>query len=47
MVETLQFIAERLLKINERGVWSDPPPTDSTRRALQDEQIFQTAKLIK
>jgi hypothetical protein len=42
-----QYIAEKILKINERGTWSDPPPTDAAQRALQDEQIFQTAKLVK
>ena len=47
LVWTLQYIARKLLKINERGVWSDPPPTDAAQRALQDEQIFQTARLIK
>lgn len=46
-IQTLQYIAEKLLKINERGVWSDPPPPDAARKSLQDEQIFQTAKLIK
>lgn len=35
------------MKINERKVWTDPPPADEARRAIQDEQIFQTAKLIK
>ncbi|KAF9466792.1 heme peroxidase [Collybia nuda] len=40
------FIAHRILKINEKKMWSDPPPTDPTALALQDEQIFQTAKLI-
>ncbi|KAG6916402.1 hypothetical protein DXG01_006982 [Tephrocybe rancida] len=40
------YIAERLLKINERKLWSDPPPTDPIKRALQDEQIFQTARLV-
>jgi hypothetical protein len=40
------YIADKLLKINERGLWSDPPPTDAEACALQDEQIFQTAKLI-
>jgi len=39
-----QFIAEKILKINERGRWQDPPPKDS---AIQDEEIFQTARLIK
>ena len=42
-----QYIAERILKINERKKWSDPPPTDEAKRALQDEEIFQTARLVK
>jgi linoleate 10R-lipoxygenase len=33
--------------LNERGNWQDPPPTDPERLANQDEQIFQTARLIK
>jgi len=41
-----QYIANKILKINERKRWSDPPPTDPTKRALQDEEIFQTAKLV-
>lgn len=42
-----QYIAEQILKINERGTWSDPPPTDPALRAKQDEEIFQTARLVK
>ncbi|PPQ85481.1 hypothetical protein CVT25_006638 [Psilocybe cyanescens] len=40
------YIAEKILKINERKRWSDPPPTDQARLALQDEEIFQTARLV-
>ncbi|KAF9553362.1 heme peroxidase [Agrocybe pediades] len=40
------YIAEKILKINERKRWSDPPPTDEAKRAQQDEEIFQTAKLV-
>ncbi|KJA20426.1 hypothetical protein HYPSUDRAFT_166972 [Hypholoma sublateritium FD-334 SS-4] len=40
------YIAEQILKINERGAWSDPPPTDPALRAKQDEEIFQTARLV-
>ncbi|RDB16366.1 Psi-producing oxygenase A [Hypsizygus marmoreus] len=40
------YIAQRLLKINEWKRWADPPPTDFTARSVQDEEIFQTAKLI-
>ena len=36
-----------LLKINERKRWTDPPPQDATARAAQDEEIFQTARLVK
>ncbi|KAL0959663.1 hypothetical protein HGRIS_011365 [Hohenbuehelia grisea] len=40
------YIAKKLLKINERRRWSDPPPSDPLARAQQDEEIFQTARLI-
>jgi len=40
------YIAEQLLKKNERGHWHDPPPHDAAARAKQDEEIFQTARLI-
>ncbi|KAJ7584626.1 heme peroxidase [Mycena floridula] len=40
------YVATMLLKINERKKWSDPPPTDPALRAAQDEEIFQTARLI-
>ena len=42
-----KYVAEKILKINERQTWSDPPPSDPTLRAKQDEEIFQTARLIK
>jgi linoleate 10R-lipoxygenase len=42
-----QYIADRLLKLNERGTWHDPPPADPALRAKQDEEIFQTARLVK
>ncbi|KAJ6549816.1 heme peroxidase [Mycena capillaripes] len=40
------YIADMLLKINERGTWNDPPPEDPTHRVKQDEEIFQTARLV-
>ncbi|KAG8902413.1 hypothetical protein FRB99_004516 [Tulasnella sp. 403] len=40
------YICETILEINERGWWSNPPPTDEAKRAQQDEDIFQTARLI-
>ena len=36
-----------LLKLNERGTWTNPPPEDAAARARQDEEIFQTARLVK
>ena len=36
-----------LLKVNEKGRWSYPPPEDPVKRAQQDEEIFQTARLVK
>lgn len=35
------------MALNERGTWQNPPPEDDTKRARQDEEIFQTARLIK
>ncbi|KAJ7833862.1 heme peroxidase [Mycena olivaceomarginata] len=40
------YIAEMLLKINERGRWSDPPTASPKLRVQQDEEIFQTARLV-
>ncbi|KAF8879251.1 heme peroxidase [Infundibulicybe gibba] len=41
------YIAENLLKINERGCWKDPQKIDDPAvRAKQDEEIFQTARLV-
>ncbi|KAG6809571.1 hypothetical protein H0H93_015694, partial [Arthromyces matolae] len=41
------YVAERILKINENKRWRDPPPSNPEALARQDEEIFQTAKLIK
>lgn len=41
------YIAEMLLKINERKEWRDPPPADPEARVIQDEQIFQIARHVK
>lgn len=35
-----------LLSINEKGTWQDPPPVDAVLREKQDEEIFQTARLV-
>ncbi|KAJ6500909.1 heme peroxidase [Mycena sanguinolenta] len=40
------YVADMLLKINEKGRWTDPPPVDEQLRAQQDEEIFQTARLV-
>ncbi|KAF5372318.1 hypothetical protein D9615_009241 [Tricholomella constricta] len=41
-----KYIARRLLQINEFKKWSDPPPIDDVAHAIQDEELFQTARLI-
>ncbi|KAI0752622.1 heme peroxidase [Daedaleopsis nitida] len=40
------YIADMLLRLNERGKWTNPPPEDPAARARQDEEIFQTARLV-
>ncbi|KAF8666942.1 heme peroxidase [Rhizoctonia solani] len=40
------YIANNILKINEQKRWSDPPPEDPAKRAQQDKEIFETARLI-
>jgi hypothetical protein len=48
----LKYIARKLLEINERGTYADPPtlsPSDpyKTKNLLdQEEEIFQIARLI-
>lgn len=41
------YVADMLLKINERKEWRNPPPEDPRDRAAQDEQIFQIARHVK
>ncbi|KAG8709377.1 hypothetical protein FRC11_005607 [Ceratobasidium sp. 423] len=40
------YIADTILGINEQGKWRNPPPEDAGERAAQDEEIFQTARLV-
>ncbi|KAF8669729.1 heme peroxidase [Rhizoctonia solani] len=40
------YIANEILKRNEEGQWKNPPPKDVSRSMEQDEEIFQTARLI-
>ncbi|KAG8939990.1 hypothetical protein FRC04_005695 [Tulasnella sp. 424] len=40
------YIVKKLLDINERGKWSNPPPTDEAKRQKQDDEIFGTARLV-
>ncbi|CAE6439322.1 unnamed protein product [Rhizoctonia solani] len=39
-------IADKLLENNEQGRWMKTPPDDVSRRMAQDEELFQTARLI-
>ncbi|KXN87397.1 Psi-producing oxygenase A [Leucoagaricus sp. SymC.cos] len=40
------YIAKRLFEINERGTYVDPSTLTPDKRAAQDEELFQTARLI-
>ncbi|THH14008.1 hypothetical protein EW146_g6268 [Bondarzewia mesenterica] len=40
------YVAEKLLSINERGTFINPPPSDEAKRLVQDEEIFQRARLV-
>ena len=43
----MQYICDFLLNINERGRWADPSKLNPTQLELQDEEIFQTARIVK
>ncbi|KAG9025874.1 hypothetical protein FS837_004792 [Tulasnella sp. UAMH 9824] len=40
------YIVKKLLEINERGEWENPPPEDKAKKQKQDDEIFGTARLI-
>ena len=42
----VQYIAEKLLSINERGTFSNPPPVDQAKRLAQDNELFHRARLV-
>lgn len=39
-------MAAKLLDINERSTFTNPPPTDDKKRAAQDDEIFQRTRLV-
>jgi len=41
-----KYIAKRLFEINERGTYRDPSTLTPDKRTHQDEEIFQTSRLI-
>jgi len=41
-----KYIAKRLFEINERGTYQDPSMLTPDKRTRQDEEIFQTARLV-
>ena len=41
-----KYIAKRLFEINERGTYQDPSTLTPDKCTQQDEEIFQTARLI-
>jgi len=40
------YVAEKILSINENRRFKFPPPRDQTARDAQDEEIFQRARLV-
>lgn len=40
------YICEKLLEINEKGTFTKPPPSEQKAKDKQDEDLFQTARLI-
>ncbi|KAG8827835.1 hypothetical protein FRC18_009804 [Serendipita sp. 400] len=40
------FIAEKVLQINEKKLWSNPPPKEEKAKMKQDTEIFNIARLI-
>jgi len=40
------YVAQKILDINERGNFSNPPPTDEALRMAQDDEIFERARLV-
>jgi hypothetical protein len=42
----IKYVAEKILSINENGNLKNPPPPDPPARAVQDEEIFQRARLV-
>ncbi|KZP00813.1 heme peroxidase [Calocera viscosa TUFC12733] len=40
------FIAEKILSINERGAYQNPPPSDEAALRAQDDEIFERTRLV-
>ncbi|EJU01027.1 linoleate diol synthase [Dacryopinax primogenitus] len=40
------YIAEKILSINENGTYLNPPPHDETARRAQDDEIFERTRLV-
>ncbi|KAF9042906.1 heme peroxidase [Panaeolus papilionaceus] len=40
------YIAQRILDINENGNLASPPPTDAAAKKQQDDEIFHRARLV-
>jgi hypothetical protein len=41
-----QYIARKIFDINERGTYKDPTTLSKDALLAQDEELFQTAKLV-
>jgi linoleate 10R-lipoxygenase len=46
LTDAAKYIAEKLFEINERGTFEDPTKLSREKLLQQDEEIFQTARLV-
>ncbi|KAK2467940.1 hypothetical protein APHAL10511_000235 [Amanita phalloides] len=40
------YVAQKILDINEHGNFLNPPPSDAQARKVQDDEIFERARLV-
>jgi linoleate 10R-lipoxygenase len=41
-----QYIADKIFSINENGTFANPPPLDPVKLQLQDDEVFNRARLV-
>lgn len=46
LINIVQYIAEKIMSINEQGTFKSPDSLDEKARLSQDEEIFQRTRLV-